>query len=119
MPELATYGRQNDAQTDYPALTPAVLARQIAARRIAELDDLVRRLTAAAATGGAEFANLIALAQPLLTLDDLEMAKLLKVSRPTISRWVRGISTPHPLMRKPIFDALVKKARAQVKTLRK
>lgn len=40
--------------------------------------------------------------EQLLMLDDLEMAKLLKVSRPTISRWVRGISTPHPLMRKAI-----------------
>lgn len=82
------------------------------------LDALAKRLDAASSTS-VDFSALVQLAQRHLVLDDLEMSRLLKVSRPTIGRWVRGDSTPHPLARKAIFDVLAKQARARAKSLRK
>ena len=64
-----------------------------------------------------DFGRRFGLAQKILRLDDLGMSRLLKVSRPTIGRWARGDSTPHPLARKAIFAALAKEAKAQAKSL--
>ena len=82
------------------------------------LDELAKNLNAAL-SASVDFSALVKLAQKHLDLDDLEMSRLLKVSRPTIGRWVRGDSTPHPLSRKAIFDVLAKQARARAKSLRK
>jgi hypothetical protein len=60
------------------------------------------------------FGDLFGTAQVTLELDDAELSKLLKVSRPTIGRWVRGESSPHPIGRKPIFVALAKVAKAKL-----
>ena len=68
------------------------------------LDELAKNLNAAL-SASVDFSALVKLAQKHLDLDDLEMSRLLKVSRPTIGRWVRGeSSTPHPLSRKAIFE---------------
>jgi hypothetical protein len=82
------------------------------------LDVLAKSLDAASSASEG-FSALLELAQKHLQLDDLAMSRLLKVSRPTIGRWVRGDSSPHPLSRKAIFDVLAKKARARAKSLRK
>jgi hypothetical protein len=101
----------------------ATLFRQVEESRATiarALDELGRKLDAvSSALADPDFPGLIKLAQKLLKLDDLEMSRLLKVSRPTIGRWVRGVSAPHPLARKAIFDVLAKKARADAKSLRK
>jgi hypothetical protein len=81
------------------------------------LDELAKNLDAASSTP-VDFPALLKLAQKHLDLDDLEMSRILKVSRPTIGRWVRGDSTPHHLSRKTIFDVLAKKARARAKSWR-
>jgi hypothetical protein len=82
------------------------------------LGDLVIDLDAAASTEeDFDFPSLLKCAQQLLCVDDLEVSRILKVSRPTISRWIRGVSAPHPLARKAIFDVLAKKARAKAKSL--
>lgn len=65
-----------------------------------------------------EFAGLVSAAQRLLDLDDLDMSRVVKVSRPTISRWTRGVTSPHPIARKAIFNVLIKKAQAKAKSMR-
>ena len=44
----------------------------------------------------------------------VEMARLLKVSRPTVARWVNGEYAPHPLMRPATRDFLVKEAKKRL-----
>ena len=61
------------------------------------------------------FSKLFAEAQLLLELDDSELATLFKVSRPTIGRWTRGDSAPHPIGRKSIFTALGKIAKSKLR----
>jgi hypothetical protein len=46
---------------------------------------------------------------------DLELARMLRVSRPTIGRWAWGESAPHPLGRKPVFVMLAKVAQAKLR----
>jgi hypothetical protein len=89
------------------------------ARTAAEkaLNTLVASLSAPAAVEK-DFAQLFGVAQRILRLDDLKMSTLLKVSRPTVGRWTRGVSAPHPLARKAIFATLAKEARDQVRSLR-
>jgi transcriptional regulator with XRE-family HTH domain len=62
----------------------------------------------------ASFAQLFQRAQALLEQEDAELATLFKVSRPTIGRWARGESAPHPLGRKPVFMSLLKIAKVKL-----
>jgi transcriptional regulator with XRE-family HTH domain len=62
-----------------------------------------------------EFSRLFDRAQRVLEIDDLELARMLRVSRPTIGRWARGESAPHPLGRKPVFVMLAKVAQAKLR----
>jgi hypothetical protein len=83
------------------------------------VDALILKLEQAASSEDlADFGALIGVAQHALLLDDLEMSRLLKVSRPTIGRWIRGFSVPHSLARRTILDVLAKKARSHAKLLR-
>lgn len=52
------------------------------------------------------FAEYITTEQEKLKADDREMSLILKVSVPTIGRWKRGVSTPHPLAEASIKDVL-------------
>lgn len=101
---------------DIAALSHSVTrARSVLAKAF---DDLIIDLDAAAsAEEDFDFPSLLKCAQQMLCVDDLEMSKILKVSRPTIGRWIRGISAPHPLARKAIFAVLAKKSRAKAKSL--
>jgi DNA-binding transcriptional regulator YiaG len=63
----------------------------------------------------AQFAELFAKAQRVLELDDAELARAFKISRPTVGRWARGESAPHPLGRKPVFDVLGRYAMAKLR----
>ena len=54
-------------------------------------------------------------AKAVLELGDLELANALRVSRPTIGRWERGESAPHPLARRPVFMTLARIARAKLR----
>lgn len=46
---------------------------------------------------------------------DMELARVLKVSRPTVTRWKNGKTSPAPRMRPAILDALMKEARRKEK----
>lgn len=63
----------------------------------------------------AEFSRLFNRAQLVLETDDLELARLLRVSRPTVGRWTRGESAPHPIGRKPVFMVLAKLAEGKLR----
>ena len=63
------------------------------ALRDAEREDLSRE----------EFGGLFSLAMKVLELDQELAARMLKASRPTISRWIAGVSAPHPLARPTVF----------------
>jgi hypothetical protein len=57
-----------------------------------------------------EFSELFSSAMKILELDQEPVARLLKASRPTISRWAAGLSAPHPLARPTVFRELRKVA---------
>ena len=54
-------------------------------------------------------------AKAVLELGDLELANALKLSRPSIGRWERGESAPHPLARRPVFMTLARIARSKLR----
>jgi len=66
-------------------------------------------------TERAEFSRLFDHAQSVLEIDDIELARTLRVSRPTIGRWARGDSAPHPLGRRPVLTCLAEFAEAKLK----
>lgn len=45
----------------------------------------------------------------VLGLSDLDIARVLQISRPTVGRWTRGEAAPHPVGRKPILEYLLKR----------
>jgi hypothetical protein len=59
----------------------------------------------------ADFSRILNHAQKLLRKTDLDMSVLFKVSRPTVNRWTRGITAPHPMLRKAVFDTLLVEAK--------
>lgn len=63
----------------------------------------------------AEFSRLFDCAQSVLEVDDIELARTLRVSRPTIGRWARGDSAPHPIGRGPVLMSLAELAEAKLK----
>jgi len=106
------------AQTVFDIADLLVLVERVRAQMVSALEELVAKLEAAAASEDElDFGGLVKAAQQLLELDDTDMARTLNVSRPTIGRWIRGVSSPHPLTRRAICSALVKKARSKIKLL--
>jgi hypothetical protein len=63
----------------------------------------------------AEFSRLFDHAQTVLEIDDTELARMLRVSRPTIGRWARGDSAPHPIGRGPVLQNLAELTEAKLK----
>lgn len=94
------------------------LVKRVRAQILPALEELIAKLEDAAATDEEiQFGGLVKAAQQLLELDDTDMARTLNVARPTIGRWIRGVSSPHPLTRKAICDALIRKARGKIRLL--
>lgn len=50
-----------------------------------------------------EFTSIFCNSIRTLELDQETISRKLKISRPTVSRWETGKSTPHQLGRKPVF----------------
>lgn len=65
------------------------------------------------------FVYLFGRAVKVLRRSDVELARKLKVARPTIGRWVRGEHLPHGFMRPAVIRALVSMAEADVRALEK
>lgn len=100
-------GNLDDAVADFSrsrnTIYEAILMDLVAARRNVE---------------SADFAKVLKRAQSGLNLTDLELSRMFKVSRPTVNRWIRGVTAPHPLLRASIFDALLERAKSQLKKSR-
>ncbi len=62
----------------------------------------------------AQFSSLFVRAQRALELDDYELAHLFRVSLPTIGRWARGETAPHPIGRQAVFQSLRDIAQARI-----
>jgi hypothetical protein len=62
-----------------------------------------------------DFSDLFDRAQKLLELDDSELAGILRVSRPTVGRWARGDSAPHPIAREAVLKTFVGLADGKLK----
>jgi ribosome-binding protein aMBF1 (putative translation factor) len=89
-------------------------------RRLEVFERLVTELEAAAGgTTDEEFGRIFAHAQTALALSDLELARLLKVSRTTIGRWARGLNTPHAVMAEAVFNVLAGAADKELRRLRR
>ena len=78
--------------------------------RVASLTSLIAALKAGGERSREEFGALFARAQRVLELDDVEVARALHLSRPTVGRWARGESAPHALGRKPALAWLARQA---------
>lgn len=61
------------------------------------------------------FAALFNRAQKLLELDDTDLARILRVSRPTVGRWARGDSAPHPIARDAVLKTFIDIAEQRLK----
>ncbi len=86
--------------------------------RIEELRNLLLVLRAAAADGSRDqFCHAFAEARRVLELEDRELAETFQMSRPTVGRWARGESAPHQVGRKPMLDALARRAQAKLRIL--
>ena len=75
-------------------------------------------LTARRDSEATDFCGLFKRAQTVLGRSDLHMSHLFKVSRPTINRWSRGVTQPHPLLRQAVFDTLLVEVRDALKQTR-
>lgn len=84
-------------------------------RQVDVLQDLIGKLRKAPTEDAKVFAELFGLATEMLHVDDLQLARVFKVSRPTIGRWARGESAPHPLGRGPVFQILLKMAETEIR----
>ena len=75
-------------------------------------------LNARRETESADFAGLFRRVQSVLGRSDLHMSRLFKVSRPTVNRWNRGVTKPHPLLRQAVFDTLLAEVKDALKQTR-
>lgn len=79
------------------------------------LRELIQRLKDAPIDSDDTFAELVGAAAEILQYDDKELARSLAVARPTIGRWVRGESSPHPLGRRSVFKALLEMSEGELR----
>jgi hypothetical protein len=76
-------------------------------QRVHALTEMIRSLSQfTSSEDDSPFATLFQYAQSLLELDDRELSAELQVSRPTIGRWARGESAPHPLGQRAVMQTL-------------
>jgi len=66
----------------------------------------------------ADFQQIVSHAVRILSMSDLDMSLMFKVSRPTANRWIRGVTAPHPLGRKSVYDALIEEVRKALRATR-
>jgi len=59
------------------------------------------------------FAHVVRCAVDDLGLTPGELGNALSVSRPTVERWMGGVTAPHPLMREPIRRFMMRKIARQ------
>ena len=90
---------------------PAATARADALRGLGD------RAAAPTATEDDYFRDIIRDVRVVLELSDQNLADELLVSRPTISRWSRGVNLPHPALRKPIVKWIAAEAAQRLRAI--
>lgn len=85
--------------------------------RVESLNDLVSRLKEAMRydLDRQEFSLLVRRSRRILELDQYDVSRAFKISRPTVSRWESGESAPHPIGRKPVLQVLRKLAMGKLR----
>lgn len=61
------------------------------------------------------FHDLVKRSTTVLNLTDKDFARALNTTRPSVNRWRSGMSAPQPVMRKYIYDFLIKHTQALIK----
>jgi len=84
-------------------------------QRADALRHLISNLRDGSSEGDEFFSKVFRKATQVLELEDLELARMLRVSRPTIGRWARGESAPHRLGRGPVLRVLAKIADSKLR----
>lgn len=74
------------------------------------LDNFILEVYAADVHDDKAFRSVIVHGMEILGLLDKDIAHEFNVCRLTISRWRNGVSVPHPAMREPIYNWLIKRA---------
>jgi len=79
------------------------------------LEDYVQSLSSADPQDDAAFLVLLRRAFETLRLTDTDLSREFGMSRPTVTRWRNGVTTPHPALRKPLYAWLLRRARSRVR----
>lgn len=82
------------------------------AQQLTELRDLAALSSSMADAG---FVRVLTLAREVFELSDSQLADELRVSRPTVNRWINNRHLPHPAMRAPILAWITDEAARRLK----
>jgi hypothetical protein len=98
----------------------AVLERPLtrSETRLAELRDFGARVGRMNLEDDGNFQTLLFEARMILELTDLAIAEALRVSRPTVNRWIRGKNLPHPALRASIMKWVVDAVVSRIKLVK-
>ncbi len=77
-----------------------------------ELSKFLEQLNAADIEDDSVFHALLKQSEVVLSLGDADLARELRISRPTVNRWRSGKNAPHIFMRHGILDWLKKRTRS-------
>lgn len=77
-----------------------------------ELDSFYNKLLDTDVSSDSEFHARLKESEIVLRLSDADLARELRLSRPTVNRWRSGKNAPHVFMREGILDWLKKRTRS-------
>src|SRR5687768_8926280 len=85
--------------------------------RVTDLKDFSNRLEKANLEDDPTFQRILFEAQGLLELTDASIAEALRVSRPTVSRWIRGKNLPHRALRPSVVRWVIDEVEQRIAVL--
>jgi len=85
--------------------------------RLDSLQEFKKTVLSADLDSSTAFQSLLNRAQALLEMNDQEIGDALRVSRPTVNRWMRGKSLPHRALRKPIAEWVLRQLTLKIKRI--
>ncbi len=83
--------------------------------RVQQLSELRDLAASPSSIGDDAFVRTLALAREVFELSDRKLADELRVSRPTVNRWINNRHLPHPAMRVPILAWIADEAGGRLK----
>ena len=86
--------------------------------RVSELEVFLQKIENANLDQDSEFTDILADSELILNLSDIELARAIRVSRPTVNRWRSGKAIPHTIMRSGVVNFITKRAKALLKGLK-